>query len=257
MIFTNIRRLKAETRIDLHLDLVAGLPGEDYTGFLNSLQTVADLEPDMLQVEPLKVLKGAPMRAIANREEYAYSDAPPYTILRNPWLTYNEICRIETIGRLLDLFYNHGGFKTALELLTCNITISQLMDRMTHTTGNQNLFGLSSQRLYELFFNLAAPHYENDTSEFLSDALFFDYCRREMPRQGKLPKFIEERQKSASWPSAHSLTTDLNLPVDSRVKAFRFIFRKDYRNKSSQESSAEITFVYASHRGSGLKITTI
>jgi anaerobic magnesium-protoporphyrin IX monomethyl ester cyclase len=256
-IFANIQRLKTETRIDLHLDLVAGLPNEDYAGFLSSLQAVADLRPDMLQVEPLKVLKGAPMRAIANRTDYAYSEFPPYTILRNPWLSFDDICRIETIGRLLDLFYNHGGFKTALELLTSNLQISVLIDRMTHATENQTLFGLSSQRLYELFFILTAPHCKNDTSDILADALFFDYCHKELPRQGKLPRFIEERQNSASWPTTHSLTADLVLPAGCRVKAFRFIFKKDYRNKSSQESCTEITFVYASQSGNGLKIIVL
>ncbi|HXE98397.1 MAG TPA: DUF4080 domain-containing protein, partial [Dongiaceae bacterium] len=93
-IFANVRRLRAETRIELHLDLVAGLPGEDHAGFLNSLQTIAELKPDMIQIEPLKVLKGAPMRAIAGREGYAFSESPPYTILRTPWLSYEDICRI-------------------------------------------------------------------------------------------------------------------------------------------------------------------
>jgi len=113
-IFDNVRRLRAETRVELHLDLVAGLPAEDYAGFLDSLRQVAELAPHEIQIEPLKVLKGSPMREIARSREYRFSDFPPYTILATPWLSFQDIGRIETIGRLLDLFHNHGGFAAAL-----------------------------------------------------------------------------------------------------------------------------------------------
>ena len=83
---------------------IAGLPGEDFTGFLASLRAVADLDPHMIQIEPLKVLKGSAMREIASRDDYHFSGFPPYMILRNPWLKFADISRIETIGRLLDLF---------------------------------------------------------------------------------------------------------------------------------------------------------
>jgi radical SAM superfamily enzyme YgiQ (UPF0313 family) len=113
-ISANVRRLREETAVELHLDLVAGLPGETCDGLLNSLTLVANLQPHVIQIEPLKVLKGVPMRKIANREGYRFSDSPPYTILSTPWLSFEDIGRIETIGRLLDLFYNQGGFGTAL-----------------------------------------------------------------------------------------------------------------------------------------------
>ena len=157
-IFANVRRLRAGTRIDLHLDLVAGLPGEDYAGFLNSLQAIADLKPDMIQIEPLKVLKGAPMRAIANREGYAFSESPPYTILRNPWLSYEDICRIETIGRLLDLFSKHGGFAAAFQIPAAAAGHSpRFLTCMARQAGNENLSSLSCRRVFELFARLAEP----------------------------------------------------------------------------------------------------
>lgn len=156
-LFYVIRRLRAETRIELHLDLVAGLPGEDYGAFLTSLQAVADLHPHQIQVEPLKVLKGSPMREIASRQDYHFSASPPYTILRNPWLSYDDIGRIETVGRLLDLFFNHGGFGTALELLTRTNPLAILLDHMAANASGQVISGISSLRLYELFFVWQPP----------------------------------------------------------------------------------------------------
>ena len=70
-----------------------------------------------MQVEPLKVLKGSPMRRIALDEGYRFSDTPPYKILQTPWLTFAEIGRIEAIARLIDLFHNSGRFATTLAVL--------------------------------------------------------------------------------------------------------------------------------------------
>lgn len=255
--FYVIRRLRAETGIELHLDLVAGLPGEDYEAFLASLQAVTDLHPHQIQVEPLKVLKGSPMRDIASREDYSFSESPPYIILRNPWLSFDDISRIVTVGRLLDLYYNSGGFKTSLELLTRSVALSALLDRMAGNAADQALSGLSSLRLYELFFRLAAPCCPAADAGLLADALFFDFCCHEIPRQGKLPLFIAEHREACCWPAAGSLPAGMDLPPAGRVKAFRFMFRLDYRSRPWGGSPAAVTFLYASHKGNGLKITTI
>jgi len=256
-IFYVIRTLRAETKIELHLDLIAGLPGEDYTAFLGSLQAVADLRPHQIQVEPLKVLKGSPMREIAAREDYHFSESPPYTILRNPWLSYNDIGRIESIGRLLDLYYNNGGFGTALELLTCTMPLSALLDRMAVNTASQTLSGLSSQRLYELFFRLGSPCCDAADAGLFADALFFDFCCREMPRQGKLPQFITDQSQACSWPGGRELTSGLNLPPACRVKAFRFTFKRDYRIRPWGQAAVELTFAYASSTGGGLTVAIV
>lgn len=254
-IFYVIRRLRAETEIELHLDLVAGLPGEDYAAFLVSLQSVADLHPHQIQVEPLKVLKGSPMREIASREDYHFSESPPYVILRNPWLSYVDISRIETIGRLLDLYYNNGGFGTALELLTRTMPLSALLDRMAVDTASQTLSGLSSQRLYELFFRLCSPCCDADDAGLLADALFYDFCCREMPRQGKLPPFIAARCQECSWPGGREPASGMHLPPGSRARAFRFTFMRDYRTRPWEKATTELGFVYVSSAGSGLKVS--
>jgi anaerobic magnesium-protoporphyrin IX monomethyl ester cyclase len=256
-IFSNVRRLRAETGIELHLDLVAGLPGEDYAAFLESLQALADVKPDMIQIEPLKLLKGAPMRAIADRSGYAYSDAPPYTILSTPWLSYSDICRIETIGRLLDLFGKHGGFPATLQFLQSSIPAAEVFDRMARQAGNENLSSLSCRRVYELFFRLAEPLLEPAELPQLQEALLYDYCRSEMPLMGKLPSFATARQSDCSWPGLRDLPTDLNLPKDCRVKAFRFIFSHDYRTSEHQAGRTTMTFVYVSGSGQGLKIVVV
>lgn len=256
-IFETVRRLRSETHIELHLDLIAGLPGEDFTGFLASLRAVADLEPHMIQIEPLKVLKGSAMREIASRDDYHFSGFPPYTILRNPWLNFTDISRIETIGRLLDLFYNGGGFFATLKLLRRTIDTASLFDRMARQAGNDNLSGLSTRRAFELFARLAGALVDDATRRLLHDALFFDYCRQEMPLMGKLPAFVAERQNECAWPGARELPAHLGLPAESRVKAFRCTFLRDYRCEEWKNKAASITFVYVSGAGRGLQVLVV
>ena len=237
-LFSIIRRLRAETSVELHLDLVAGLPGEDYAGFLSSLQAVASLNPHEIQVEPLKVLKGSPMREIANRNDYRFSNSPPYTVLRNPWLSYGDICRIETVGRLLDLFYNHGGFVTALAERSHHEQLALLFDRMAVEAGDTPLTALTTLRRYELFYRLARTG-DSATDELLADALLYDFCGTEMPRPGKLPEFVAQREAEFSWPGGkeegHS----------GRVRRFRCTFRRDYRVQPWRDQLTDVVFNYS------------
>jgi anaerobic magnesium-protoporphyrin IX monomethyl ester cyclase len=242
--------------VELHLDLVAGLPGEDYGGFLDSLRQVAGLGPHEIQVEPLKVLKGSPMRDIARSRDYRFSTFPPYTILATPWLAFEDIGRIETIARLLDLFYNHGGFATALALLLRERDLGQLMDLLAHRAGTENLSGFSTRRAYELFARLADPLVSDRERSLFHDALLFDYCRSELPRMGKLPDFAAHRQGCA-WPGRRDLPPDLALPDTGRVKAFRCTFLKDFRVEPWGEGPVALTFVHLSSPGQGLRVHVV
>ena len=255
--FANVRQLKSDTRIELHLDLIAGLPGEGYTGFLDSLQKVADIDTQDIQIEPLKLLKGSPMQEIGRREGYCFSDFPPYTILCNPWLSYDDICRIETIGRLLDLFNNHGGFATAFRILERDRSFSGILDRMARQAGAENLSSLSCRRVFELFARLTEPFSGPAARAELHDALLFDYCRCEMPLMGKLPSFAAERQNDCSWPSLRDLPDSLSLPPGSRVKLFRYEFRHDYRTEQESTEPTALTFVYISGAGRGLHVIVL
>lgn len=125
---------------------------------------------------------------------------PPYTILRNPWLSYEDICRIETIGRLLDLFNKHGGFAAAFRILQRYRPFSGILDQMARQADNENLSSLSCRRVFELFARLAEPLPDSAARTILHDALFFDYCHSEMPLMGKLPLLPLNIRRSVSGP---------------------------------------------------------
>lgn len=255
-VFSMIKRVLAETTVELHLDLIAGLPGEDYDGFLASLQSIAELHPHDIQIEPLKLLKGSPMQEIGRREGYCFSAAPPYTILHNPWLSYEDICRIETIGRLLDLFNKQGGFPAAFRVLQSHYSFAAILDQMARQAGNDNLSSLSNRRVFELCARLAGALLPAPVTVQFLDALFYDYCGREMPLMGKLPDFAMKHQEHCSWPGSRDFPAHIQPPPHSRVKLFRYTFMADYGAKVHQqtETPSEITFAYISGAGRGLQV---
>ncbi len=253
----NVRRLRAETAVELHLDLLAGLPGEDYDGLLDSLDRLTELNPHVIQIEPLKLLKGSAMRTVARDNGYRFSQSPPYTILTTPWLSFDDIGRIETIGRLLDLFYNRGGFGTALAFMQRHIGFSQMFHLMAGQPEGDDLTGRTIRRTFELFASLAAPLLPEQERELLYDALFFDYCRVEMPLMGKLPSFAAGRQQQCSWPGRADLPAGVELPPHGRVRAFRSVFQRDYRSEAWNEGPTAVTFVYASAAGQGLRVRMV
>jgi anaerobic magnesium-protoporphyrin IX monomethyl ester cyclase len=104
-------------RIRLHLDLVAGLPGEGYADFLASVDRVAALAPDHLQVELVKLLPGTPLRAQAGTLGLRFDPNPPYPVLATPQLTLADCEALRTLSRLLDLTWNTGCFPTFLNAL--------------------------------------------------------------------------------------------------------------------------------------------
>ncbi len=112
----NVRRLLRAGNINLHLDLIAGLPGESDEDFFASLRRVFMLEPQHLQVELVKLLPGAPLRQQAESLGIHFDPSPPYSVLRTPHLTFRELEQIRGVGRLVDLLNNSERFEHFLKV---------------------------------------------------------------------------------------------------------------------------------------------
>ena len=85
--------------IHLHLDLIAGLPYEDYESFGKSFDYVYDTGCEMIQLGFLKILKGTEMVNNVEKFKYKYLDFPPYEVLSNEFISYKEICRLKDIRK--------------------------------------------------------------------------------------------------------------------------------------------------------------
>ena len=119
-VFQNIEKLRKFNNIHLHLDLIAGLPAEDFKSFADSFDAVYGLRPHNLQLGFLKLLKGSRIRDEADRYGYVFSKRPPYEVLRNKFVSYEEIAALKGIEELLERYYNSGRFGATLRLVTGN-----------------------------------------------------------------------------------------------------------------------------------------
>ena len=108
-------RVKQLGNIHQHLDLIAGLPNEDYESFGKSFDDVFALRPEQLQLGFLKVLKGSYM--YENRAAYGlvYRSEPPYEVLSTNWVSYDEMIRLKGIEQMVELYYNSHQYDKTLE----------------------------------------------------------------------------------------------------------------------------------------------
>lgn len=103
--------------IHQHLDLIAGLPYEDYASFAHSFNDVYAMAPNQLQLGFLKVLKGSPMEQQAHEYGIVYNSKPPYEVLYTNWLSYEEVLRLKGIEEMVELYYNSNQFTHTLPVL--------------------------------------------------------------------------------------------------------------------------------------------
>lgn len=103
--------------IHQHLDLIAGLPYEDYDSFVTSFNDVYAMRPQQLQLGFLKVLKGSPIEEKAEEYGIVYNSRPPYEVLYSRWLPYDNVLRLKGIEEMVELYYNSCQFTHTLPVL--------------------------------------------------------------------------------------------------------------------------------------------
>jgi radical SAM superfamily enzyme YgiQ (UPF0313 family) len=113
----NVARIKEGGNIHQHLDLIAGLPFEDYNSFEKSFNDVYLMRPDQFQLGFLKVLKGSQMEEDAPTYGITYKSTAPYEVLFTKYLSYTELLIIKGICEMVEVYYNSGQFKYAMEYL--------------------------------------------------------------------------------------------------------------------------------------------
>lgn len=112
-----IKKIQAKENIHIHLDLIAGLPEESYEMFICSFNDVYSLRPDQLQLGFLKVLKGAPIREHALYYNINFQRKAPYEVLFTNQITYEEILKLKSVEKMVEIYYNSNQFNHTLQLL--------------------------------------------------------------------------------------------------------------------------------------------
>ncbi|PLS02810.1 B12-binding domain-containing radical SAM protein [Neobacillus cucumis] len=123
--FTKLTRtvtmVKEGGKIDQHLDLIAGLPEEDYSSFRKTFNDVFEMRPEELQLGFLKMLRGTGVRLRADEHQYVYMDHSPYEILSNNVLSFDDIVRIKQVEDVLEKYWNDHRMDFTVEFLVSQV----------------------------------------------------------------------------------------------------------------------------------------
>lgn len=151
-----VRRIHAAGNIHQHLDLIAGLPYEDYDSFHRSFCDVYALRPEQLQLGFLKVLKGSYMEEKAADYELVFQSRPPYEVLSTKWLSYSDVIRLKGVEEMVEVYYNSRQFEYTMELLVKQFPDAFVMfERLSRYYEVNGLFGINHTRVarYQLLFS--------------------------------------------------------------------------------------------------------
>lgn len=164
-----VSRIHACGNIHQHLDLIAGLPYEDYQSFRQSFNHVYALRPEQLQLGFLKVLKGSYMYEKAGEYQLQYQERPPFEVLSTKWLSYGDIIRLKGIEEMVEVYYNSGQFNNTLHLLEKSFTDAfSMYEELARYYEENNLNIISHSRItrYEVLFNFVAERDEKNKEEY-------------------------------------------------------------------------------------------
>ncbi len=237
--FTKIALLQQMKSIHLHIDLIAGLPHEDFFSFRQSFNQVFKLETDMLQLGFLKLLKGSGLRKNELEYEYVYQDEPPYEVLSTHKITYGELLRLKRIEHVLEKYWNSGRFTNTIRL-AINISLTDpfsffegLAEHMKIENPENNKVGQDEQIEYlHRYLKDLLP----EKATLMEAVIGFDlayngskkmYGKRQDPKESKMVKemvhsllhdenFVSEHFKDMSGQPAKKMLPYIqiiNMPV--------------------------------------------
>ena len=187
-LFKRVRQLVSGKNIHIHIDLIAGLPFEDYDSFAKSFNDVYSLKADELQLGFLKLLHGTKLRNQSSEYGYMFRHYHPYEFLQSDWLDYADVVKIKRFGRIFELFGNGGKFILTLGYLeqffenpfSMFEKMSQYFDLDDRPFSLVNKFGL--------MIGFVRDNFDEDIFGICKELLRFDFRRGAV--QGEMPKEI-------------------------------------------------------------------
>lgn len=176
-LFHVIENIRKNNNIHMHLDLIAGLPYENYESFKNSFNGVHKLNAEKIQLGFLKVLKGTKIYTDIEKHEIKYGQNVPYEVICTKYITLEEILKLKNIEELVDKYYNEKYFEKSLNYIIVNMFSSafEFYESFSKYWQENNLYKLSHSRkkLYKILHDYII-HMDKVDEGFVS-ALKFDY----------------------------------------------------------------------------------
>ncbi len=192
-----VKAIKGKGNIHQHLDLIAGLPYEDFTSFKNSFNDVFALEPDQLQLGFLKVLHGSPMKEFADNNDIKYLSYPPYEVISTPWLSYDDILKLKGIEEAVEIYYNSRQFIATLAYLRRFFTTPfDMFEHIANYYESKKLTDIGHSRIkrYEILLDMFCKDYVDKS--ILKQTISYDlYHRENLKNRPEFLPNIDEHKK--------------------------------------------------------------
>lgn len=259
----NIKKLIALGNIHIHLDLIAGLPHENFTRFTQSFNDVYNLKPDKLQLGFLKLLKGSNIKKEASQYGYIHQSRAPYQVLANHVLTYDELIKLSQVENLINRYYNTHMVTDTLEYIITEIFVGNafaFFAAFSQYWDENDLFYIGHRRereysLIQEFITLNFPAHAQKTNEILK----YDYFKYN--KSYKLPDKISSDDPKDMVKILNSILKD-DLFVSQYIpgmlgqtiremKKRLHLAHFSYNPLSSYKHSGYLLFVYESrHKAS-------
>ena len=196
-----VKRVQSGHNIHQHLDLIAGLPWENFDSFRQSFNAVYHLYPDQLQLGFLKVLKGSRMQEKAEEYGIVYHSDPVYEVFYTNWISYQEILELKQIEDMVEVYYNSGQFPNTIRHLEKEFCDPFTMyQQMAAFYGQQGWWGQSHSRMqrFEMLREFIHSISENGIYDEL---LLLDLYLREnsKSRPKWAPDLQNEKKQFLDW----------------------------------------------------------
>ena len=237
-----VDRVHSFRNIHQHLDLIAGLPYEDYDTFHRSFNDVYQMKPDQLQLGFLKVLKGSLMQGEAEKYGIVHKEKEPYEVLSTNWLPYGDVLKLKAVESMVEVYYNSGQFQHTLEYLVPlakdAFTFYESLGAFYEKKGYSEI-SHSRMRRYEILLEYLQE--ETDVSvEKASQKMLYDLYLRETLK--KRPSFAPDQKvyETAIWDyrKANHIPKTAHIEVfeDGRAVLFDYERRDPLSNNAYTET---------------------
>ena len=178
-----VRKIQSGGNIHEHLDLIAGLPYEDYAAFTKSFDEIYELKPNQLQLGFLKVLKGSYMYGHAAEYEIVYHEKTPYEVMKTKWLSFDDVLKIKQVEEMLEVYYNSGQFEITMKVLEPLFDSAFMMfQELGAFYEAKGYFGMSHSRIRRAEILLEFMRQRKNSGavmQMLEESLTFDLYYRE------------------------------------------------------------------------------
>ncbi|WP_160690669.1 B12-binding domain-containing radical SAM protein [Clostridium sp. C2-6-12] len=234
-----VLEIEALRNIDQHLDLIAGLPGEDYESFKKSFNDMYEIKPEEIQLGFLKLLKGSSMREDADKYGMEYSPYPPYEILKTDKLSYEELLKLKKVEEMVDKYYNSQKFKLIIKYFENKFdspfefyySLGMFFEKQGYFSKN-----IGNSEYYKVFLDFNESVLE-ESNEYLKEIIRFNYLifnkRRGLPEflrsdmEKEEEKSIKEKLKEEySFKEYH--LEKFAISIDKYIKSGEILEKKSY-----------------------------